>query len=206
MSSDSHEPTSPASDHHAYDRWAAFCASRQAWITVALWALAEAIYWPVIPDAVLVPLTLTRGRQTWQPLLATIIGSSVGAGALFLWARARPDQASRYAQHLPLVSSAQRARVRLHLEQHGAQGFLNQPASGVGVRVWVLEAAALGIPAGPALTTGIIARSVRMAAVAATSALLGKACEIPMRRHARALGAAYALATLAANWWVQRAR
>ncbi|MGE4606957.1 MAG: hypothetical protein AAEJ52_09475, partial [Myxococcota bacterium] len=42
----------------AFDRWEGFARSRAGLSVLFVWALAEATVWPIIPDALLVPMVV----------------------------------------------------------------------------------------------------------------------------------------------------
>ena len=67
-----------------YDRWSHFAKSSRAVAIMFVWAFAEAIWWPVIPDGLLVPLAIGARRRFWVVLLASVLGSALGGTLLYL--------------------------------------------------------------------------------------------------------------------------
>ena len=172
------EDTSEGSDivrwsRRSFDRWAAIADSSAGWRLMAVWAIAEALVWPIIPDVLLGLLVIARPRRVAKTLTAAIVGSTVGAVLLYGLASSWPTQAERILPHLPLAFEADVISVRERIGQDGALAFLQQPISGIPFKVWAIVGATSGLPAVPALPIVILARAARMSLVALVVAVLG---------------------------------
>jgi 1-acyl-sn-glycerol-3-phosphate acyltransferase len=154
-------------------------------LLVGGWAVAEATVWPIMPDAVLVPLAAGWPADWRWLVLATGLGSTLGG--LFTYAAGRLVDAEMLLAHQPLVRPAMVQAAREWLEADGPAGACRQPLTGVPLRVVALQAAALGTPIGPFLAWAALARGSRFVVVGALAALLGRRCAPLVRRRPRAL-------------------
>lgn len=202
--------------HHADDGTALLRACRAAWAwwqrfadgpggvgLACVWALAEALIWPVLPDALLVPLAVGARRRFIRILLAAVVGMALGGTLLFLFARAAPTAASRYLTWLPLVQDGQVARAREYLAAHGAAALLVQPWSGVPFKVWGLLAGMAGMPAWHVVPTFIVARAARMALVATLARLIARRFPMLIQDFFLPLALIY-IVLFVTGWWLVR--
>lgn len=185
----------------AYGWWEGFAASRAGVWLMFLWALAEAIVWPVIPDFLLAPLAAANRRRFAVPLAAAIAGSTLGGMVAYLVASLLPDHAGTLLRLLPLVSERQISAAQQSLAIWGAAAFLFQPWSGTPLKVWVVVAAGQGMPPWPAIPLFIAARAVRMAGVALGARLLAGRFARIVRDFSLYLGAIY-VALFCGGWWL----
>lgn len=146
----------------AFDRWQAFCCSRQGTLTMFLWAAAEATFWPIIPDGLLFPMAIGRQTKYWQLLGAAILGSTLGGITIYLFAYFMPDTALSVLPHLPVVQTFMIEKAGQSLNEQGAMAFWTQPWSGVSFKIFAIEAGARGIDPLRALSLSVAARGLRM--------------------------------------------
>ncbi|MSP12183.1 MAG: hypothetical protein EXR62_04405 [Chloroflexi bacterium] len=151
----------------AFDRWQGFCGSRKGLTLMFLWAVAEAIVWPIIPDALLFPVAIGGRRRYWKILGAAVLGSALGGIAIYLFAYFMPGAVESILPRLPcestrLVQDFMIQRAKTALAQQGVMAFWTQPWSGVSYKVYALEGAARRFDPAAALCLSILARSLRM--------------------------------------------
>jgi membrane protein YqaA with SNARE-associated domain len=168
-------------------------------LAMAIWAFAEAIIWPIIPDFLLAPMIIAWPRRTSPVLAACIAGSAVGAALIYALAWTWPAEAVRALPHLPLVFEADIAVVRQRIAQDGAFAFLWQPISGIPFKVWAVVAAENAVPPVIALPLAILARAARMTVVATVAALVGARFGQSIRDHWLILLALYVI-VFALGW------
>jgi membrane protein YqaA with SNARE-associated domain len=137
-----------------------------------LWAVAEATIWPIMPDAVLVPLVLARPAAWWRLVVAAALGTAVGGSLSYALGRSQPGRAA--VERLPLVRPAMVEAVDRWLTREGARGVWRQPATGVPFKVFARLAGARGLPPGQFLVWAVAARSARFIAVAGVVAMVGR--------------------------------
>jgi 1-acyl-sn-glycerol-3-phosphate acyltransferase len=149
------------------------------------WAVAEAVLWPLMPEAVLVPLGVAVPAEWWRLALASMLGSSIGGAAGH--ALGRRGGSAWLLGHLPLVRPAMVGAADRWLAEEGARGVLHQPLSGVPFKVFALRAGAAGVPPAPFLAWAAGGRGARFLAVCGGAALAGSMLRGPVRDHPRLL-------------------
>jgi len=127
----------------AWDSWERFSASRLGTALMLLWAAAEAIAWPIIPDFLLVPMAAGNRRCFYRPLAAAIAGAAIGGTLFYLFAFWAPSQAAAFAEH-------------------GAAAFVYQPLSGIPFKVWAIAGGSEGIKPWQSIPIFVVARGLRM--------------------------------------------
>jgi membrane protein YqaA with SNARE-associated domain len=145
-----------------FEKWEAFCSSSKGLTVMFLWALAEAIFWPIIPDGLLFPMAIGRRTQYWKLLGVAILGSTLGGIAIYLFSYFLPEMARSILPHMPVIQAFMIEKVSIALDQQGAMAFWTQPWSGIPFKVFAMEGGARGINPFRALSLSIIARGVRM--------------------------------------------
>jgi membrane protein YqaA with SNARE-associated domain len=148
---------------------------------VAVWSAAEATVWPLMPDAVLVPLAASWPGDWWRLALAAAIGSL--SGGLVSYTAGLVGSVERPLRRLPLIRPAMIAAATTWLAEEGPAGLRHQPLSGLPYKVFALLAGAGRLPLGPFLFWSLLARGARFAAVSGTAALLGRALSPYLSRH-----------------------
>ena len=133
-------------------------------VAMFAWAFAEALVWPIIPDASLAMLVLARPRR-WFVLGMTAVAGSVAGGAAGVLAAAQG-----LSWPLPLTTPRMVTSVEGWLTA-GADGLAHQPLSGVPYKVFVAEAPQAGISAWDFVVGTLQYRAPRLVAVAAITAV-----------------------------------
>jgi membrane protein YqaA with SNARE-associated domain len=146
-----------------------------------LWAVAEATLWPIMPDAVLVPLALRRPGSWWRLVLGAALGTLVGGVVSYRLGQQDPEHAT--IERLPLVRPAMVAAADRWLATEGGRGAWRQPATGVPLKVFARLAGARRLPLGQFLLWAAAARSVRFTLVAGLAALLARRFPEAVARH-----------------------
>lgn len=141
-------------------------------LAVLLWAVAEGTFWPIMPDAILVPLALRRPASWWQLVTAAALGTATGGAVSYVLGRRRPER--ERVSRLPLVRPAMVAAAADWLMHEGARGVWRQPATGIPFKVFARLAGARQLPPGRFLLWAILARSARFTLAAGLAALVGR--------------------------------
>jgi undecaprenyl-diphosphatase len=134
--------------------------------------VAEATIWPIMPDAVLVPLALARPSSWSRLVLAAALGTTVGGAISYLIGQGRPDRDA--VERLPLVRPAMVSAADHWLAEAGPGGVLRQPASGIPMKVFARLGGMRGLPLWRLLLWAVLARGLRFAVAAGGAALLGR--------------------------------
>jgi membrane protein YqaA with SNARE-associated domain len=148
--------------HAAFDRWEAISQSFGAGLVMFAWAFAEAIWWPVIPEALLLPLAIGAKRNFWRLLLLAVAGTAAGGTILYLFAYFWPDIAATLLMVMPLYSDARQARVEELLDRLGPLAYAVQPYSGLDFKFFGIGGAVAGIPPWVAVPMFAFSRALRM--------------------------------------------
>jgi 1-acyl-sn-glycerol-3-phosphate acyltransferase len=135
--------------------------------TMVLWAAAEALIWPIMPDALLVPLCVVFPHRAWQFWLAATLGSAIG-GALAFGA-ARKGYAVNIRQ-MPLIREAMVQQADKWLAEEGPKGVRHQSLSALPFKVFALLAGERKLDFAPFIGWAMLMRGLRFAIVAALAA------------------------------------
>jgi membrane protein YqaA with SNARE-associated domain len=154
--------------------------------------VAEAIFWPLMPEATLVPLAAAQPTRWWQLAVAAALGSTCGAAVSYAIGAA--GGAERLLPRLPLVRPAMVRAARGWLTQEGGVGLRHQPLSGLPVKVFALVAAPSGVSLPAFLVCAAAARGARFVVVCAGAALGGRALQHAIERRPMVFLVAWAAA------------
>lgn len=155
----------------SYAAWRTF-TMRYGTPLMALWAAAEATFWPILPDAMLIAVLAGRPRRWVAPLAAAAIASALAGAALYLFAWAAPEAARNLLDWMPFLSTEQAAQAREAIERDGPVAFLYQPISGVPYKAYALVAGSSGISPLESIPASVLSRSLRMAVVALVASMV----------------------------------
>jgi 1-acyl-sn-glycerol-3-phosphate acyltransferase len=184
----------------AYDRWAGLASSRAGLLLMFGWAVCEAIFWPIIPDFLLVPMQIVNKRRPYLLTIAAIAGAALGGTVLYLVAFVVPGAMLTFVSHLPLVSGQQMLEVHTRLAASGVSGYFAQPWSGIPFKVWGVVGGAVGISPWQAIPAFIVARSIRMCIFSAAARLLGMWLRPFLRDYSLFVALIYAVLFFL-GWW-----
>ncbi|MGH2789179.1 MAG: YqaA family protein [Actinomycetota bacterium] len=130
----------------AFVRVESFAHSRAALAAMSMWAFAEGLAWPVIPDFFIFPLALAAPRRGAAFFLVALAGSV--SGELLAYLGGGTPYGSELLGAAPLVTERMVDAARSALQDDGAAGLLSQPLSGIPYKVFASQAepAGLGLP------------------------------------------------------------
>ncbi|MFI5748428.1 lysophospholipid acyltransferase family protein [Streptomyces sp. NPDC051644] len=143
-----------------------------------VWALAEALSWPLMPELLLGTVCVAVPRAAPKMSLGALAGSLAG-GLLALQLASAGVQLPA-----PLTTDRMRAEVRSELVLQGASAVRHQPWNGIPFKVYGAEAGRAGVPTLDWLTASATARGSRTLTVGLGFAAFG----LLMRRHRRHYG------------------
>jgi len=143
------------------------------WATIPfVWAIAEATVWPIMPDAVMVPLALRRPRSWWRLVCGGAIGTALGGWVSYRDGYRRPERAR--TERLLLVRPAMVTAADRWLAESGPRGVLRQPATGIPFKVFARTAGARRLPLIPFLLWAVAGRALRFTLLAGVAAFIGR--------------------------------
>jgi hypothetical protein len=176
---------------NAIERIERFAARPAALATMAIWAAAEAVALPVVPDVGLGLLALAAPRHAARLFGAVLVGALAGTLVLaVLWAAA-PEAVRAMLLALPGIDSSVIAEANSQLQRGGALGFAQ---FGVGPPLKVYSSEWLGLGGDvPGLVVGaVLNRLTRIGPALLVATAAGVLLATGIRRHDRATIAAYA--------------
>ncbi|AXE80381.1 lysophospholipid acyltransferase family protein [Streptomyces atratus] len=168
----------PLRDSAARRRVASVVTSRRGVPLAFVWALAEALSWPLMPELLLGAVCAAVPRVALKMSLGALAGSLAG-GLLALQLASAGVQLPA-----PLTTDRMRAEVRGELALEGASAVRHQPWNGIPFKVYGAEAGRAGVPALDWLGASAAARGSRTLTLGLGFAAFG----LLMRRHRRHYG------------------
>jgi hypothetical protein len=174
------------------DRLATLARSPRGLVLVAVWACAEAILFPVVPDVVLLPLVAAAPRAAPRLILALFVGALVGSAILAAWVLADPERVSSLLALLPGMDAATLPAVEAEVATRGASAFA---AFGPGVPLKVYTTAWIVDGGSPIVLAGavLVNRITRIGPGLLVAAAIGWFAPALLRRHERIATLAYGL-------------
>lgn len=100
------------------------------------WAFCEAIFWFILPDFLLLPMTLQQPKRWKLFAVATIFGSLFGALIMMTLCTYQPDLIAQYITRLPFTHITMMTKIEHLFLQFPKIAPLFQAISGVPVKVW----------------------------------------------------------------------
>ncbi|MEO3977227.1 lysophospholipid acyltransferase family protein [Streptomyces sp. CAU 1734] len=148
-------------------RVAALAASRAGLLIACLWAFAEALSWPLMPELLLGAVCAAVPRAALRLSVSALAGSLAGSLLALQLAGAG------LAPPAPLTTDRMRAEARHQLAVESADAVRHQPWNGVPFKVYAAEAGRAEVPAGEWLAASAAARGSRTLTVGLAFAALG---------------------------------
>ena len=106
-----------------FERLERFADRPAAIAMIGLWATAEAIVLPVVPDVGLCLLVLAAPRRSAHLFAAVVVGAVVGTVVLAALSAQAPDAVRAMLLGLPGIDPAMLAEADGTLDRHGIAGF-----------------------------------------------------------------------------------
>jgi hypothetical protein len=178
-------------DAPVFDRLEALAGTWQAAAAMGLWAAAEAIILPVVPDVGLGLLVLAAPRRAWPLFAAVVVGAIVGTLALGIVAAQDPDAVGAILLRIPGIDAAIIADARAELRGDGVLGFA-QIGIGTPLKVYTAEWQALGGDPAGLIAGTMLNRLTRIGPAILLAAAGGRLLAPWIRRHAGPTLVAYA--------------
>ncbi|MGW6458258.1 lysophospholipid acyltransferase family protein [Streptomyces sp. NPDC055078] len=149
-------------------RWVAARAVTGRGLLIAfVWAFAEALSWPLMPELLLGIVCVTVPSAALRLTVAALAGSLVGSLLALRLAGAGVELPA------PLTTDRMRAEARHELTLRGADAVADQPWNGIPFKVYAAQAGQADIPAGDWLASSALARGSRTVTVGLGFAALG---------------------------------
>ena len=131
----------------------------------ALWGLAEASVFFIVPDVLLSWYALSGIRRALTACLYALAGALAGGTLIWFWGRHDPEAFRALFLSLPGIDEAMIAGVRSQLESMGLTAVFLGPLKGTPYKIYALEASILDYPYPLFLLISIPARLTRFVLV-----------------------------------------
>lgn len=176
---------------NALERGGLFARRPAATLTVGIWAAAEAIVFPIVPDVGLCLLVLAAPRRAVVLFGALVIGAIAGTLVMAAFALGAPDTARAVLLAIPAIDPALLASADQTLARDGVLGFA-QIGPGTPLKVYTVEWLAQGGDIAGLLVGTVLNRITRIGPGLIVAAVIGQFAGSWLRRHPRLTLAAYA--------------
>jgi hypothetical protein len=176
---------------NALERVGLFARRPAAALTMGMWAAAEAIVLPIVPDVGLCLLVLAAPRRTLVLLAAVVIGAIAGTLVMAAFALQSPDDARGVLLAIPAIDPALLASADRELARDGVAGFA-QFGPGTPLKVYTVEWLALGGDIAGLLVGTVLNRITRIGPALIVAAVIGTLARPWLRRHSSVTLLAYA--------------
>ena len=175
------------------DRMERFAVRRMALALVGLWAIAEAVFLPVVPDVGLCLLAIAAPRRSGILFAAVLVGAFLGSVAMAALAGASPDGVRQLLLSIPRIDMAMLADVDAKISSDGVLAYA-QLGPGPPLKVYTAEWVGVGGDLGGVIVGTMLNRVTRIGPVVVVAAIAGIVASGWIRRHARLTVLAYAAA------------
>jgi membrane protein YqaA with SNARE-associated domain len=135
------------------------------------WAFAEATIWPLMPEALLVPLAVLQPLRAVAHLPSAIAGSA--CGGILNYTVTRNLKSSSFLRHIPLVRPSMIGQCQQWLAIEGTSGVRHQPTSMLPFKVFAAVAGEMKLPLLSFIAKATLVRAARFALATAISAAFG---------------------------------
>ncbi len=131
----------------------------------ALWGLAEATVFFIVPDVWLSAVGLRSLRKGLIACLYALAGALVGGLLMYAWGMYDEAVATRVVEIVPAISPDMMTRVQADLKEQGVVAILFGPLSGTPYKTYAVQAGGTRMGISAFLLISIPARLVRFVAV-----------------------------------------
>ncbi|MCA1838851.1 MAG: YqaA family protein [Actinomycetota bacterium] len=141
-------------------------------ILAFFWGVAEALFFPIFPDYYLFAVVPAAPSRWWRAASFATVGSIIG-GTIGYWIAVALHSFS-IASHMPLIAPGMMREASDWIRALGGFAVLRQPLSGIPYKVFVFLCGARHLSFIVFIWASLIARGVRLFAIAGLAAILGK--------------------------------
>ena len=175
---------------HELERVGHFARRPGAVLVMTIWAAAEAIVLPIVPDVGLCLLVLAAPRRTLVLFAAVVTGAIAGTLVMAAFAQQAPDAARALLLSIPAIDPPLLASADQALARDGVAGFA-QFGPGAPLKVYTVEWLAQGGDIAGLLVGTVLNRITRIGPALIVAAVIGQLAGPWLCRHSRATLAAY---------------
>ncbi len=171
---------------------------------VFLWAFAEATFFPLPPEILLVPL-IVCAPDGWFPLVVASLAGSLAGGAVgFSFARLRPERARTLLVRIPGVAPGMVTKAERWIGRQGVGAVAFSAWTGVPYKIFAVLSGAAEHAWVPFIGASVLARGLRVVALGWGAHMVGTHWGEPIRRQGLLFGLIYVGLVAAGYWFNQR--
>lgn len=111
----------------------------------ALWGIAEATLFFIVPDVYLTGVGLYDVRKSLFACLYALLGAMVGGTIMYYWGMRDVGGALGALDSIPSISTGMLARARADVVEMGTWAMLRGPLLGVPYKIFAVQAGSVGI-------------------------------------------------------------
>ncbi|MBN9391868.1 MAG: hypothetical protein J0I20_27785 [Chloroflexi bacterium] len=189
-----------------FKNWTELASGKGGVALVFGWAVAEATFWPVIPDFVLAPLAAVNQQKSLRLLAASACGSALGSLLLFAFTRRNPAKTRALLKKLPLVHAYHFEQIEHKLTKDWSKTLLMQPWSGVPAKIVVAVGAEKSLLDWWKLPLLMLSRTVRMALVVGIARVAGRVLRRPLCKSSLVVFFLYLIFFIPVWWQIVKDR
>ncbi|HET6607831.1 MAG TPA: YqaA family protein [Rhodopila sp.] len=179
-----------------YKRVMALAASPYATWWLGLIAFAEASFFPIPPDALLIPMALAKPRAAWRLALVCTIGSVVGGALGYLIGYAVFDQLALPILQLYGYGDAY-AAFQAKFQEYGVWIILIKGLTPIPYKIVTIAAGAAKFSFGPFMAASLVTRGGRFFLVATLLHFYGDSVRVFIEKRLTLVTSALAIGVIA---------
>lgn len=131
----------------------------------ALWGLAEATLFFIVPDVWLTVIAAWSPRRACIACVFVLVGALAGGALMYGWGAVDPETVLTTLDYIPAIHPAMLSRVADELQQFGLLAPFLGPSQGVPYKIYAAQASRQGIGFASFLLVSIPARMIRFVLV-----------------------------------------
>jgi membrane protein YqaA with SNARE-associated domain len=124
-------------DLERYDAWGRGLS--RIWVG-ALWGLAEATVFFLVPDIIITASALFSPRRSFAQMMAVLIGALLGGALLYTAADKYPDEARNAVLSVPFIKTRMLEKSERQLQDHGLWALCIGAFAGIPYKTYALAA------------------------------------------------------------------
>ena len=146
---------------------------RRTHVGAAIWGLAEATVFYIVPDVLLSWVALKEPRKAFIACVWTLAGALIGGVFIWYLGALNPEPIRALFTFIPAINAPLIVEVQLQLKNSGLVALFIGPMIGTPYKIYALEAGHIGYGLLPFLLVSIPARLMRFVIVTAVAAAAG---------------------------------
>lgn len=149
-------------------------------------SFTEAAFFPIPPDVMLAPMSLSKPERAWWYAFVATISSTIGgllgySIGMFFWAMIKP-----WVVSIGYLHAYEQAQIWFH--QYGFLALIIAGFTPIPYKIFTIAAGSMSMALGPFVLAAFIGRSMRFYLVATLMRLGGKKMERLLKKYVDVIG------------------